>query len=128
MQQSTNVITLQVDSATVIRARRFVKVGAEGKAVEADAGDDAIGISQEESKNGDTAGIGVSLLSGSREQVEAGAAIDVSAGVKTVASDADGRAVESAATNVELGYAMHSVAAAGEEVEILTLRGAKVKA
>lgn len=55
---------------------------------------------------------------GAIARVVAGAAIDASAGVVAVKSDATGRAIPQAGTGIILGYAVSTVTAAGQIVEV----------
>lgn len=121
--EQVNAVTLQI--AAAVGQYRFVKVTTAAKIIQAAAaGDDVVGISLEGRVAGDiTAGndrIPVNTNTGSKCFMTAGAAIDVSAGVVPITSDATGRAVAvAAATDRVHGYALQSAGAANETIEVL---------
>ena len=127
MAFSQNQVTqsFPVASASVIRANRFVKLGANGEVVECTtANEDAIGVSQRESKADETSPINVILCGNSVARVEAGAAIDAST-AKKIATDNDGRAIVATGGGTrELGFALDSASAAGEFISVLLVKGA----
>lgn len=128
-QEKVNAITMQVSAA--VAQYRFVKMATAAKIIQAAAvGDDSIGVSLEGRSAGDiTAGndrIAVACVDGCKTWITVGAtAIDVSAGVVALCSDATGRAVPvSAATDRVLGYALQSSATANSLIEMLLVKGA----
>ena len=111
-------ISFPVASATVIRANRFCVIGANGMLVEANDGQDAQFVSRLGSAAGNDDAIPAIPLNGCVVEVEAGAAIDVSANVIDVASDNDGRAITAAGADSRVGKALDSAAAAGDIIRI----------
>lgn len=117
--QNAKSISLQVASASVIRAGRVVTIDSNGNAVEATASTDVpAGIAMEASADGDTNAINVALLNGGIVEAEAGAALTVGG---LVMSAADGQVIDATgATNYALGVAM-SVGGDGITATIMTM-------
>jgi len=113
MSQYRSVLTLTMTAAGTIAANRFVT--AAGAQAGADA--NAIGVAL----NAATAADKVPVLAIGTVSVEAGAAIDAGA---TVKSDAQGRAVPWATSGARLGIALTDASAAGELVEVLLVSNA----
>lgn len=129
MAGQQNVAAIHMPVAAAIAQYKFLEMGNAGIVAAANsAGDNVVGISLEARSAGQiTAGDTMipMQLPGSRAKVLAGAAIDISAAVVAVTSDASGRAVAvAAATDRILGYALQSAGAADEVIEILFLGGA----
>ena len=124
-QQNQVCQSFDVASASVIRKLRFVKIGANGQAVECNtANEDSIGVSQHESKATETSPITVDIRAGGVARVEAGAAVDAST-VKNIATDNQGRAVVATGAGTKiLGTALSSATAAGEIISVLLVAGA----
>lgn len=120
--QTIRQISMDV-GAVDVTARRFVSMGNNGIVAISGNGADAIGVAAETT---DVAGgnttVPVALLDGAVLMVEAGAAIDVSASIIPIASDATGRVVTAVVTDTILGYAKTSAGAAGEFIEIVGLK------
>lgn len=129
MSSFQNVQSIDMTVGAAIAQYKFLEMGNAGIVAASNAaGDDVVGISLESRSAADvTAGntrIPVALP-GCRCKVLAGAAIDISAAVVPVTSDASGRAVAvAAATDRVLGYALQSATAADQEIEILFLKAA----
>lgn len=104
---------------------RFVEPAALGKVTQVNsAGDTAFGVAMEAADvSASTAAIPVAILDGSKIEVEAGAAIDVSSAAVPVASDASGRAIPATGSQRVLGYAFTSATAAGQVVTIVGAYG-----
>ena len=117
--------SITMTAGAAIALGRFVKIAANGRVIQAAAGgDDAIGVSMEAAAAaGDT--IAVAVFDSGKVEIEAGAAIDVSAGAVVITSDSVGRAVGTAvAANRMNGYALTSAGAAGEFITALLVKGA----
>jgi hypothetical protein len=120
---------INVSVAAAIAQYKFLEMGNAGIVVASNAAtDDVVGVSLEarsaaQITAGDTR-IPMALP-GCKCIVLSGAAIDISAAVVPVTSDASGRAVAvAAATDRVLGYALQSATAADQEIEILFLKAA----
>ena len=120
--QAAKAVSFPVLLATVIRQRRFVVIGADGHVVEANDGEDAIGVAAEATTASDSAPIPVYPLDGSIIEVESGAAIDVSSAAVNVSSNLDGQAITAATADGILGVALDSASGAGEIIRIFGLR------
>lgn len=105
---------LEVASATVIEAGRFVKFDSNGQGIRAVADDYADGISAEATADGETRPISYAELQGTLK-VTAGAAVSAGAIVR---SDAQGRAIPHSGSGARLGRAKTAAAAAGDTIEI----------
>lgn len=116
--EAAKSITLPVASASVIRQRRFVKVGSTGSAEECDTANElAVGIALEASASGDTAVIPVAVFDGGVLEVEAGGTIAIGSLVAT-ANDGQAVAATGAGTRA-LGVAL----TAGADGQIMRLMG-----
>ena len=119
----------RVPTSTAITQGRFVVLGASGQVAQATvAGSDAIGVAAEASATGDTQAIPVSLLDGSLQEVEAGAAIDVSSAAVNITTDTSGRAITAATGNAILGIAVSSASGAGEIISFIASKAARASA
>ena len=118
--QATRAISLPAGAA--IAQRRFVKVDAAGKVIQAAAaGDDVVGVSLEAAAAVDDV-IPVAMMGGEIAQVEAGAIVTLGS---LVTSDATGRAVNGGAAAARMnGYALEAAGAAGEFITVLLSKGA----
>lgn len=98
----------------------LVVLNSSGQWAIAGDGVDAMGVTLESSAAaGDI--INVAMLNGARLEIQADAAL---ATIGTaVASSADGQAAAAAASEVIIGYTMSVTGAAGEIVDVLTVRG-----
>jgi hypothetical protein len=120
---------LNMSVGAAIAQYKFLEMGNAGIVAASNAaGDDVVGISLEARSAAQiTAGdIRIPMaLPGCKCKILSGAAIDVSAAVVPLTSDASGRAVAvAAATDRVLGYALESATAADQEIEILFLKAA----
>lgn len=125
-----NVRSVTMTLSAACEQYRFLEVANAGKVSRANAaGDDVVGISLEgrvtqDITDGKTK-IAMCVPDGGKCFITAGAAIDVSAAIVPVTTDASGRAVAvAAATDRMYGYALSSAGAAGELIEILFLKAA----
>lgn len=118
---------ISLTAAADVAIRRFVEMdsGGGGKVSQVGTiGNIAVGVAMEAADVSEEQDrIPVALLDGSKLEVEAGAAIDVSAAAVPVMSDASGRAIAATATNNILGHALTSADAAGEVVTIIATFG-----
>jgi len=114
--------------AGAIAQRVFVVLAAGAEVTTAGAGVDVLGVTLEASPASDQKSIPVTCMDGSRQEVVAGAAIDVSAGVVAIMSNASGQAVAATSTNAIVGYAVTSAGAAGQVIEFLATKAANVAA
>lgn len=103
-----------------IAIRRFVELTANAEVQQVGTqGNSSIGVSMEAADVSENQSrIPIGLLDGGKLEVEAGAAIDVSAGAVPVASDNQGRAIPATGSDRVLGYALSSAGAAGQVVTI----------
>lgn len=124
--QNARALTFPVATATVIRQRRFVTIGANGQVVEANDGEDAIGVALEASTATESQPIPVAVLDGAIIEVEAGAVINVGSAAVNIACDLDGRAITAATGDAILGTAVESATAAGQMISIFGLRLGRV--
>lgn len=126
--------TVTFQAGAAVGKHRFVKLTTSTAAIlqarviqAAAAGDDAVGISCEEVTAAEvTAGqLAIAcVLPGCKTWLMSGAAIDTSAGVVPLTSDATGRGVAVAAAGDRvLAYAMESAAAADVRIQVLFLKG-----
>lgn len=108
-------------TVTAIRQRRFVTMANAGAIAEVSAlGQDPLGVALESSALNSTQAIPVTLLDGSKQEVEAGAAIDVSSAVVPITTDAQGRAIAATlSTHRVVGYALSSATAAGDVITFI---------
>lgn len=113
-------------TTAAITQRRFVGIGANGAVAQIAArGAAAVGVALEASASGETYTIPVTILDGSIQEVEAGAAISV-ASARTITVDATGRAVAADTTGDSiLGFALTAASAAGEIITFISARGAR---
>lgn len=119
MFEANRAITMTPVAANLINQRRFVSVVTAGEVDETTAAGDAIGVSLEASAAAADLTIPVSLLDGSKVEVEAGAT--VVAGVR-VMSDAVGRVITATgATARVLGWSITG----GDIDEVITIVGMK---
>ena len=104
-------LRFSAEAAATVARRRFIKLDSAGKAVQATAGDSAIGVSLNSAATGEVLEIvdGITI-------VEAGAKVDINA---VVQSDANGKAAE-LSTGIPLGTAMTAAAAAGVLIAVKT--------
>ena len=118
--ENTRSITLSPVEASDIAQKRFVAIGANGEVdLSANAGN-SVGTTAEASPVGSNVDIPVILLDGSKQEVEAGAAI--AAGTR-IMSNATGQAITATgATSRVLGVTLTTATAAGE---IVTFVGQK---
>ena len=105
----------------VVAQRRFCTIDSSGRAVQAGANAEAVGISLEAAAAADDPAIPVGLLDGAKVEVEAGAA--VTAGDE-VTSDANGQAVVATTGQRVLGFALSAAGAADEVITIVAQKGA----
>lgn len=116
-------------SAAPIQRYRFVEMDNAGTVKQAAAAaSDAIGVAREDSAQDSDVVIPVTTLDGSIQDVEAGAAIDISSAVVPVSSDAEGRAITAASSTPILGYALSSASAAGEMIKFVSAKAARQQA
>lgn len=120
MFESNRSITMTPVTANLINQNRFVAIVTAGEVDESIAAGESIGVSLEESIVGASAVIPVSLLDGSKVEVEAGATVVAGA---SIASDSVGRAVTATATDSILGYAITG-AAINEIITIVASKAA----
>lgn len=110
-ENATRTITLIAGDDLTGAERKFIKLGEDGKAKIAGAGEVTIGVL----KYGVPEGSPCTIIIGDTAKVIVGDAIDVG---KYVISDAQGRAVESVDGNI-VGIALEEASAAGDIIEIL---------
>ena len=125
--ESLHAITLLVAAAII--GNRFVKPGAAAVAVQADSlGENTLGVASRTitAQNVTDGDVSLAVVMSGVMQIEAGAAVDVSAGAVPVMTDASGRAIAATATNLVLGWAIESAAAAGEQISVILDKGAGV--
>ena len=124
-----NVQSVHMPVAAAIGQLLFVEMGANGVVAAANAAaDDVVGISLESRSAAQVTAGDVQIpvaLPGCKCKVTAGAAISI-ASAAPVTSNASGQAVLAVATNKVLGYALQAAGAAGDQIEILFLKGAGV--
>lgn len=124
-----NVDSITLELSAACEQYRFVEMATAGKVSRANAAaDDAVGVTLEGRTAQDItdgkAAVPVALPN-SRCKITAGAAIDVSAGVVALTTDASGRAVAvAAATDSVYGYALQSASAAGVVIDMLFVKKA----
>jgi hypothetical protein len=121
------VTSLTLELSAACEQYRFVEMANAGKISRANAvSDDAVGITLEgrtaqDITDGKTA-VPVAIP-GCRCKITAGAAIDVSAAIVAITTDASGRAVAvAAATDVVYGYALQSASGAGVVIDMLFIK------
>ncbi len=100
---------------------KFVNIDAGGNASLSGVGGRSVGVLQNKPISGRAATIVVDGIS----KIVAGGVVAAGA---SVASDATGRAVTAAATNLIQGVALQAAAGAGEIIAVLILRGAAAQA
>jgi len=121
-----NVRSISMTPTTAaITAGRFVALANGGEVAQSGDGADALGVALEASAASSVNAIPVSLLDGSKQEVEAGAAIDVSAAVVPIASNASGQAITAATGDAILGYALSSAGAAGETISFVASKASR---
>jgi hypothetical protein len=120
MATENRLQTITLVAAADLSAEQFTHI--EAGAVQAGAGEKAVGILQNKPTSGQSATI---AIAGSISKVVAGAA--VSAGAQ-VASDATGRAVTATTSDVVTGTALTAAGAADEIFEVLLAEGTTVSA
>jgi hypothetical protein len=112
--------------SAAVAQRVFVVMATGALVTTAGAGADVLGVTLEASPANDQKAIPVTCMDGSVQEVVAGAAIDVSAGVVAIMSNASGQAVAATSTNAIVGYAITSAGAAGQVIEFIATKAANV--
>lgn len=130
--ENVRSISLPPTAANLVRQYRFVVLGTTGFIDEVGAaGADADGVALAQSPASSTAGVTaaeaaqvlpVTLLDGSRQEVEAGGAVTVGA---NVSSDAQGRGIVAASGHAILGKALSAASGAGERITFISNKAAR---